>query len=94
MLINGNLVGFGMVVLSALVIALPGYVLKLPDLVTMTGVGTLLIVADLIVRLLNRGREKWLMGQQTGGYLFFIPVWIFGIGVIAANVINAVVGSK
>jgi hypothetical protein len=94
MLINGNLVGFGMVVVSALIIALPGCILKLPDLVTMIGVGVVLVAADLIIRLLNRGREKWLMGQRTGGYLFFIPVWIFGMGVIVANIINAVVGLK
>lgn len=91
---NGNLVGFGMVVLTALLIALPGYLLKLPNSTVMIGVGVLLVVADFVIRLLNRERERWLFSSQTGGYLFFMPVWIFGIVVIVVNVINALVGRK
>lgn len=94
MLMNGNLVGFGMVVLSALLIALPGYLLKLPNAAVMIGVGVLLAVADIIIRLMNRGNERWLFNSQTGGYLFFIPVWTFGIVVIVANLINALVAMK
>jgi hypothetical protein len=93
-MINGNLVGFAMVVLSALLIALPGYLLKWPDAATMCGVGSLLLVADLILRLRCKPEEKWLMGQQTGGYLFFIPVWIFGIAVVVANVASVLFGKK
>lgn len=93
-MINGNLVGFGMVILSALLVALPGYLLKWPDAVTMSSVGALLILADLTLRLRNQNGEKWLMSQQTGGYLFFIPVWVFGIGVVMLNIVNALVMKK
>ncbi len=93
-MINGNLVGFGMVILSALLVALPGYLLKWPDAVTMSGVGALLILADLTLRLQNQNSKKWLMSQQTGGYLFFIPVWVFGIGVVMLNIVNALVMKK
>jgi phosphate/sulfate permease len=88
-MINGNLVGFGMLILSALLIALPGYLLRWPNAVTMSGVGVLLIAADLILRMRNKGQRKWLTGDQTGGYLFFIPVWIFGIAMIFLNIVNA-----
>lgn len=89
MVMNGNLFGFGMVVLSALLIALPGYLLKLPNAAVMIGVGALLVAADTVIRLMNRGKERWLFNSETGGYLFFVPVWIFGIVVIIANLINA-----
>ena len=85
---NGNLVGFGIVIISAIVITLPGYLLKLPNAPVMIGVGAVLIAADLVVRLANRNQEKWLMGSKTGGYLFFIPVWVFGIAMIVLNVVN------
>jgi hypothetical protein len=88
-MMNGNLVGFGMVVLSALLIALPGYLLKLPNAPVMIGVGALLVAADLMIRVLRRSRERWLFSSLTGGYLFFIPVWIFGVVVIVVNLINA-----
>lgn len=83
-----------MVVLSAIIMAFPWYLLKLPDVVVMSGVGVVLIVADMIVRVLNRSKERWLFSAQTGGYLFFIPVWIFGIAVIIINLINAFVVTK
>lgn len=83
-----------MVVLSALLIALPGYLLKWPNAATMCGVGILLIAADIILRMRSKGKEKWLMSHQTGGYLFFIPVWIFGIVVVVANIVNALVGKR
>ena len=93
-MINGNLVGFGMVILSAMLIALPGYLLKWPTAATMCGVGVLLILVDLILRMRGKEKDKWLMGSQTGGYLFFIPVWIFGIVVVVANLVNVVIGKK
>ena len=89
MIVNGNLIGFAMLIVSALVFVLPAYLLKLPNAPVMIGVGILLIALDLAVRLTVRGKERWLMGNRTGGYLFFIPVWIFGITVIIINVVNA-----
>ena len=60
----------------------------------MCGVGVLLILVDLILRMRGKEKDKWLMGSQTGGYLFFIPVWIFGIVVVVANLVNVVIGKK
>lgn len=94
MLINGNLVGFGMVVISALVIAVPGLLLKLPVAPVMICVGIVLVLADLVLRTRHRGKPKWLTDQRTGGYLFFMPVWIFGIVMMVLNVVNAFVAKK
>ena len=93
-MINGNLLGFGMFVLSGVLIVLPAYLLKLPNTLAMVTAGMALIVFDLILRLRNRGNEKWLMNRLFGGSLFFLPVWIFGIVMIAANLINALIIKK
>ncbi|MFM9904538.1 MAG: hypothetical protein ACKVQJ_08215 [Pyrinomonadaceae bacterium] len=93
-MINGNLIGFAMVVLSALLIALPGYLLKLPNAATMIGVGAVIIAADVVMRLVNRAKENWLMSDRAGGYLFFIPAWIFGLAVIVVNIVNAFIIKK
>lgn len=58
------------------------------------GMVVLLIAADIILRMRSKEKEKWLMGQQTGGYLFFIPVWIFGIVVVVANTANFFLGKR
>lgn len=94
MLINGNLIGFGMLVLSAAVIVLPWYFLRPPDFVTMGFVGLILILMDLGLRFAKRSTEQWLVSKFAGGYLFFIPVWIFGIAVIALNLVNAFLVKK
>ena len=94
MLINGNLVGLAMVVFSALIVAFPGYLFKLPNPAVMIGIGVVLITVDLTLRAAKRPDAKWLMSPRTGGYLFFIPVWIFGIAVVIVNVINALILKK
>jgi hypothetical protein len=93
-LVNGNLIGFGMLVVSAAVIVLPWYFLRPPDSMTMSGVGLILILMDLGLRFAKRGTERWLVSSFAGGYLFFIPVWVFGIAVIVLNVMNALVFKK
>ncbi len=88
MLIQGNLTGFGMFIIAGIVVAIGSFLLKLPDLVVTIGAGMTLIVVDLIARLLKKNEKGWLMGKRFGGYLFFAPVWIFGIIVIVINLIN------
>lgn len=83
-----------MVVLSALLVTLPGTLLNLPNAGVVIGVGVLLIAADVVLRLMNRGEVKWLTGDRTGGYLFFIPVWIFGVVMIILNLINVFIIKK
>lgn len=87
-MIQGNLVGFGLFVAAAVVIAFGYFVLKLPDAAVMIAGGATLIVLDLILRLLKKSEKGWLTGKNFGGYLFFAPVWIFGIIVIVINLIN------
>lgn len=93
-MINGNLVGFGMFVVAAVLIAIGSLVLKLPDAPVMIGAGVLLIVVDMALRLTKMKNAGWIWRKEFGGFLFFIPVWIFGIAVIALNVINIFAGKK
>lgn len=88
-MIKGNLIGFGMFVFAAVFVAIGKFVIGLPDTVVMVIAGVVLVCADMGLRIANRGLERWLMGQRTGGYFFFAPVWIFGCVVIVANVFNA-----
>ena len=62
--------------------------------VVMISAGAALIIIDLVMRLLKRKNEGWLMGKQFGGYLYFAPVWIFGIIVIVINIINVLVNKS
>ena len=87
-MIQGNLIGFGMFVIAGIVIAIGHFLLKLPDIAVMISGGIALIVVDLFLRLMKKNNQGWLMGKNFGGYLFFAPVWIFGIIVIGINVIN------
>ena len=87
-MIQGNLIGFGMFVIAGIVIAISYFLLKLPDIAVMISGGIALIVVDLFLRLMKKNNQGWLMGKNFGGYLFFAPVWIFGIIVIGINVIN------
>jgi hypothetical protein len=54
----------------------------------MISTGAVLIVIDLGLRFLKRQHQGWLTKSQYGGYVFFAPVWVFGIIVIVANIIN------
>jgi hypothetical protein len=94
MIINGNLIGFGMFVVAALLIALGKYAIGLHDAVVMTGAGAALVTADLALRLASRARHRFLWKDTTGGYLVFMPVWIFGTAVAVVNLISAFLGKK
>ncbi|CAN5372391.1 hypothetical protein BH10ACI2_BH10ACI2_15120 [soil metagenome] len=94
MLVNGNLVGFAMFVFTAAIIVTGKFVFGLPDPLVMIGAGATLFIADMILRIVNRGDQSWLMGARTGGYLFFIPVWTFGVAVVLINAISSLVKTK
>jgi len=88
--IYGNGLGFLMFVVCALPAFVGGLLLRLPDSIVMGFVGVTLIAMDMVVRFRNRKQTGWLMKKDLGGYLYFIPVWIFGIFVIILNIINAI----
>ncbi len=88
MFIQGNKLGLLMFVICGLVAGGGGFLLKLPDVVTMIGVGLALFLMDIIVRFRSHGFPNWLMSKEVGGYLYFIPAWIGGIVVIAINIIS------
>lgn len=91
---QGNLIGLGMFVIAAIVIAVGYFVLKLPDSIVMIIGGAVLILIDMILRLLKRENQGWIWRKEFGGYLFFAPVWVFGVIVIAVNAVNFFVNKR
>lgn len=90
-MINGNLIGFGMFVIGAIVAAIGGFVLKLPNAQVMIAVGITLILVDFLFRFLSRKNKGWLWHKEFGGYAIFLPVWILGIAVIVINIVNILI---
>ena len=88
MFIQGNMLGLLMFVTCGLVAIAGGFLLKLPDVVTMIGVGLALMLMDIVVRFRSRSLPNWLTSKEFGGYLYFIPAWVGGIVVIAINIIS------
>lgn len=88
MFVQGNLLGFAMFVFTGIFVAIGAFVLKFPDWIVMITAGAIITITDLIFRALQRQQKGWLMAKNLGGYLYFIPVWIFGFVVIAINIIS------
>lgn len=85
MALRGNWLGLWMFVFGALVAVVAGFVLKLPDQITMTSVGVSLFVADVGFRAFVGGEGNRAFGRKSGGFFFFLPVWLLGLVVAAAN---------
>jgi len=88
--VHGNALGILMFMVCALPALVGGLFLRLPDPIVMGFVGIALVAMDMVVRIRNRKQTGWVMKKDLGGYLYFIPVWIFGIFVIILNIINAI----
>ena len=88
MFIQGNKLGLLMFIICGLVAGAGGFLLKLPNPVTMIGVGSALTLMDIIVRLRSHTLPGWLLSKDLGGYLYFIPAWIGGLVVIGINLIS------
>ncbi len=86
-MIQGNILGFIMFIFSAIFVAIGTFLLKLPDWIVMIAAGIVLAITDLIFRISQKKQTNWLMANNLGGYLYFIPVWIFGFAVIVINII-------
>lgn len=87
MIVRGNLLGVGMFAVGAVVAAIGGFVLKLGDQPTMIAVGLTIFVLDAIVRLRGRDKPGWLFGARSGGFFFFVPIWLVGLIAVAANLL-------
>jgi hypothetical protein len=87
-MIQGNLLGFFMFIFSGIFVILGYYVLKFPDWIVLITAGLVLTAADLVFRLLKTAQKGWLYKKEFGGYLYFMPVWTFGIAVVLINIIS------
>ena len=77
-----------MCILAAIVIAVGYFALKLPDSLVMIAGGAVLILVDAALRLRKKENQGWFWRKEFGGYLFFAPVWIFGLIVVIVNAVN------
>jgi hypothetical protein len=87
-MIQGNLLGFFMFIFSGIFVISGYYVLKFPDWIVLITAGLVLTAADLVFRLLKTAQKGWLYKKESGGYLYFMPVWAFGIAVVLINIIS------
>ena len=86
--IRGNALGLAMIVVTGAIAGVGGLVLHLADAIVMGAVGLALIAMDLLIRLSSRTAPGWLTRREFGGNLFFLPIWVVGLVVIAANIVN------
>lgn len=91
--INTNYLGLGLIVLGGLVAGV-GLFFGLGDAVTMLGVGSAVILADILLRLRWRLNAGWLYKSEFGGTLLFLPMWVIGILAIVGGVANALTGAS
>ncbi|MFM7599749.1 MAG: hypothetical protein ACKO7R_00885 [Pseudanabaena sp.] len=84
-MVRGNMLGLVMMVAVSPIALIGGFLLKLKDPITMSAVGCGLVIVDLIFRARFRSTSGWLFQREFGGALFFLPVWILGLVVIAIN---------
>jgi hypothetical protein len=87
-MIQGNLLGFFMFIFSGIFVVIGYYVLKLPDWIVLITAGLVLTATDLVFRLLKNAQKGWLYKKELGGYLYFMPVWAFGIVAVLINGIS------
>ena len=87
--IRTNSWGLALFVVGGLIAGVGSFILKIADAPVLMSVGAALIVTDVIIRARFRHQPGWLFNRQCGGYLFYIPMWIIGVIVFAANLINA-----
>lgn len=87
-MIQGNLLGFFMFIFSGVFVGLGYYILKFPDWIVLITAGLILTATDLIFRVLKKEQNGWLYKKEFGGYLYFIPVWAFGVVVVIINIIS------
>lgn len=91
-MVIGNLIGFFMFIVAAIVVAIAHFLLKLSDPITMALAGFTLFILDFAFRLFRKQDNRWFYANNQGGNLFFLPAWGLGVIVMLANIIRFVVG--
>ena len=87
--IRSNSWGLAMFVVGGLIAGAGSFILKIDDAPVLMSVGASLIMMDVIIRVRSRNQPGWLLRRQYGGYLFYVPMWLIGSMVFAANLLKA-----
>ena len=81
-----NPLGLGLLVLSAIIVAIGTFVLRLQDQRVMILAGSVLLAIDMLIRLRHmRSEPRWAIRPDLGGHLFSLPIWGVGLILIVAN---------
>lgn len=91
--ISTNNLGLALIVLGGVIAGVGLAVFKLGDAVVMLGIGSAVILADLIIRFRSRAMPGWLYRAEYGGNFFYLPMWGIGIIALVGGVANALMGS-
>lgn len=86
-MIRGNGWGIAMVVVGGVLGGMGSYFLKLKDSQALIILGAAWVLMDMIVRLRSRYQPRWLLNRQAGGFIWHIPVWIFGLIILLINTV-------
>jgi hypothetical protein len=79
-----------MFAVGGIVAAVAGFLLKAGDAKTMIAVGATLVLVDAAFRVSGRGEPNWVFSRTSGGFFFFLPVWVLGVLVVT---LNALIGA-
>ncbi len=86
-MIRGNGWGIAMTVTGGLVGGMSSYFLKLTDPQALMLLGAAWILFDGGLRVSRRRHTRWLFSRQTGGWLWYVPVWVIGLVILLISAI-------
>lgn len=88
-MIRGNGWGIAIAVTGGLLGGMSSYFLKLTDPQALMILGAAWSVLDAMLRALRRHQPHWLVNPQAGGFVWHIPVWVFGLAIFLVSALVA-----
>lgn len=88
-MIRGNGWGIAMIVIGGLSGGMSNYFFKFTDHQALIILGVTWVILDVALRARRRYQSRWLFSRQAGGFIWYIPVWAFGLVILVINTILA-----
>lgn len=90
-MLRGNGWGIGIAVVGGLVGGMSHFFFRLSDPQALMILGAVWVGLDGTVRILRRGRPRWLISSHAGGSLWFLPVWVSGCAIVLVSALATLV---